>query len=61
MALLKFTRDTAEKICGHHMDMTNMTFMSRFEFDLDRYQIYFPCAKIRIIIRGLLNNENTGI
>ena len=52
-------RDTAEKICGHHMDMTNTTFI--LKFDLDRYKIYFVFTKICIIICRLLTNENTGI
>ena len=63
LTLSKFIRDTAEKIRRHRMDMCIRinTYLSSSKFVLDRYEIYFVCAEVRIIICRLLTNENTGI
>ena len=52
-------RDTAEKIRGHRMDMTNTTFICQGQnLSLTGTR---NCAEIRIIVCRLLTNENTGI
>ena len=61
MALLKSMRDTGEKMWAPYGHDKCDIYFSRAKFDLDRYEIYFVCTEIRIIICGLLTNKNTGI
>ena len=46
-------RDTAEKVCGHRMDMTNTTFIHHVNFVDGKYEVYFVSAKVQIIMRTL--------
>ena len=54
--ILKFMRNAAEKI----RDMTNMTFIG-LNVANDKYEIYFVCAEIRIIMCWLSTHETTRI